>query len=275
MLGLNKREGRIFRYALVGHGGLACLLFVFGLLPSCEEDPEVVHVFELSAATPSPTPIPPLPQVTPQPTPPKPVPPPPKPVVTPPAQPKPLPKPPPKPVVTPPPQSKPRPKPSVPKTTPKPTPKPKPQTISLDEFRRQNKIAQPPKVSPKPAVTPPKVSINPSNFKLPPIKLSQATPSSSSVSPTEMNRYLSRIKLKMEGVWRTMLTQANLISGGEVRLSFRVSTTGSLISPKIARSSGNPSLDRLVLEVARRAGNFGPPPGGQLSSALEIPFRVN
>ena len=75
MLGLNKREGRIFRYALVGHGGLACLLFVFGLLPSCEEDPEVVHVFELSAATPSPTPIPPLPQVTPQPTPPKPVPP--------------------------------------------------------------------------------------------------------------------------------------------------------------------------------------------------------
>ena len=72
-----------------------------------------------------------------------------------------------------------------------------------------------------------------------------------------------------------MLTQANLISGGEVRLSFRVSTTGSLISPKIARSSGNPSLDRLVLEVARRAGNFGPPPGGQLSSALEIPFRVN
>ena len=61
MLGLNKREGRIFRYALVGHGGLACLLFVFGLLPSCEEDPEVVHVFELSAATPSPTPLPPLP----------------------------------------------------------------------------------------------------------------------------------------------------------------------------------------------------------------------
>lgn len=271
MLGLNKREGRIFRYALVGHGGLACLLFVFGLLPSCEEYPEVVHVFELSAATPSPTPIPPLPQVTPQPTPPKPVSPPPKPVVTPPPQSKPLPKPPPKPVVTPPPQSKPPPKPSVPKTTPKP----KPQTISLDEFRRQNKIAQPPKVSPKPVVTPPKVSINPSNFKLAPIKLSQATPSSSSVSPTEMNRYLSRIKLKMEGVWRTMLTQANLISGGEVRLSFRVSTTGSLISPKIARSSGNPSLDRLVLEVARRAGNFGPPPGGQLSSALEIPFRVN
>ena len=257
MLGLNKREGRIFRYALVGHGGLACLLFVFGLLPSCEEDPEVVHVFELSAATPSPTPIPPLPQVTPQPTPPKPVPPP-QTSSPPPPQPKPLPKP----VVTPPPQSKPRPKPSVPKATPKP----KPQTISLDEFRRQNKIAQPPKVSPKPAVTPPKVSINPSNFKLPPIKLSQATPSSSSVSPTEMNRYLSRIKLKMEGVWRTMLTQANLISGGEVRLSFRVSTTGCLISPKFARSSGNPSLDRLVLEVARRAGNFGPR-GGQLSSA--------
>ena len=66
MLGLNKREGRIFRYALVGHGGLACLLFVFGLLPSCEEDPEVVHV-ELSIRLLRPLPSPLL-QVTPQPT---------------------------------------------------------------------------------------------------------------------------------------------------------------------------------------------------------------
>ena len=152
------------------------LVVVFGLLPSCEEDPEVVPLLSFPPRPRSH----PASQVTPQPILPNPFPTP-KPVVTPP-QPKPVT------VVTPPPQSKPRPKPSVPKATPKP----KPQTISLDEFRRQNKIAQPPKVSPKPAVTPPKVSINPSNFKLPPIKLSQATPSSSSVSPTEMNRYLSR-----------------------------------------------------------------------------------
>ena len=107
MLGLNKSEGRVFRYAFVGHLVLAFSLFVFGLFPSCEKDPEVVHVFELSAATPSPQPAPIVPKVeatpppvkkpapipTPTPLPPKPVtqPPPPKPVVQP-ARPKPKPR---------------------------------------------------------------------------------------------------------------------------------------------------------------------------------------
>ena len=261
MLGLNKSEGRVFRYAFVGHLVLAFSLFVFGLFPSCEKDPEVVHVFELSAASPSPQPAPIVPMVEASPPPAK------KPVPIPtPTQ------PPPEPVTQPPP-----PKPVVqpPTPRPKPTPPSKPKTISFDQFRKQNKITQPKLVKPKPVVQAPRVSINPSNFKLPPIKLSQADSSSSSVSPSEMNRYLARIKLKLEGVWRAMLTKANLVSGGEVRLGFRISSSGSLVSPKISRSSGNPSLDRLVLEVARQAGNFGPPPGGQLSSALEIPFRVN
>jgi len=267
MLGLNKSEGRVFRYAFVGHLVLAFSLFVFGLFPSCEKDPEVVHVFELSAASPSPQPAPTVPMVEATPPPAKK----PAPVPTPtPLPPKPLTQSaPPKPVVQPPP---PNPKPTP---RPKPTAPSKPKTISFDQFRKQNKITQPKLVKPKPVVQAPRVSINPSNFKLPPIKLSQTDSSSSSVSPSEMNRYLARIKLKLEGVWRAMLTEANLVSGGEVRLGFRISSSGSLVSPKISRSSGNPSLDRLVLEVARQAGNFGPPPGGQLSSALEIPFRVN
>ena len=270
MLGLNKREGRVFRYAMVGHLLLACSLFVFGLFPSCDKDPEMVHVFELSAASapPLPTPVVPLIEVTATPVeklelPQTPTPLPPKSLIQ---------KPQPKPAAQPPPL---KPKSVTPKPRPKTTPASKPKTISFDQFKKQNKITQPNLVTPKPVVQAPRVSINPSNFKLPPIKLSQATPSSSSVSPTEMNRYLARIKFKLEGIWRTMLTEANLVSGGEVRLGFRISSSGSLVYPKISRSSGNPSLDRLVLEVARRAGSFGPPPGGQLSSALEIPFRVN
>ena len=258
MLGLNKSEGRIFRYAFLGHLVLAFSLFVFGLFPSCEKDPEVVHVFELAAASTSPQPAPIAPMVEAK--------------TSPAEKPAPIPTPTPlrpKPVVQPPP---PKPKPAP---RPKPTAPSKPKTISFDQFRKQNKITQPKPLRPKPVVQTPRVSINPSNFKLPPIKLSQATSASSSVSPTEINRYLARIKLKLEGVWKTMLTEANLVSGGEARLGFRISSSGGLVSPKISRSSGNPSLDRLVLEVARRAGSFGPPPGGQLSSALEIPFRVN
>jgi hypothetical protein len=33
-------------------------------------------------------------------------------------------------------------------------------------------------------------------------------------------------------------------------------------------------LDRLVLKVSKSVGNLGRPPGGKLSSSLEIPFRV-
>ena len=93
MFGMSQKEGRIFRMALTGHLVLALGIVVYSFLPSCEEEPEIVHVFEL-ASTP-----PPAPQVR-KPTP-KP-----KPVVQ-----KPAPKPP-----------TPKPKPVVKKNIPKPKP---------------------------------------------------------------------------------------------------------------------------------------------------------
>ena len=66
MLGLNQKEGRIFRFALIGHIVLGLFLFIYSFVPSCEEEPEIVHVFELAS-----TPLPPTPQV--RPTPPNPI----------------------------------------------------------------------------------------------------------------------------------------------------------------------------------------------------------
>jgi len=256
MLGMNQRERRIFRLALLGHILLVFCLFIFSFIPSCEKEPEVVHVFELAS---SPPPPPPTPQI--RTTPPKPSP---KPVIQ-----KPAPKP-----------TPPKPKPVVKKTIPKPTPKPiinqaPPKKISFDQFRKQHDLPSPqPKVN-QPPVKQVKIKINPNDFKLAPIVLNTPSQSTSSVSPTIINQYLAGVKSRLEQVWQHLLAQTDLSSGGIAHLGFRIGSDGALIQPRITKSSGNSVLDALVLRVAQSAGNVGRPPGGSFSSSLEIPFRVN
>ena len=260
MFGMSQKEGRIFRMALTGHLVLALGIVVYSFLPSCEEEPEIVHVFEL-ASTP-----PPAPQVR-KPTP-KP-----KPVVQ-----KPAPKPPtpkPKPVVK---KNIPKPKPVVKKPAPKPKPvvqKPQPKKISFDQFRQKHDLPSPKTPPAKPNPKPVKIKINPNDFRLAPIVVNTPSTTTSTVSPTLINQYLAGVKSRLESVWQRLLAQADLGTGGMAHLGFRIGPDGSLLQPVITRSSGNSALDALVLRVARSAGNVGRPPGGSFSSSLEIPFRVN
>lgn len=254
MFGMSQKEGRIFRMALIGHLVLALGIVVYSLLPSCEEEPEIVHVFELAS-----TPPPPVPQVR-KPTP-KP-----KPVVQ-----KPAPKPP-----------TPKPKPVVKKPSPKPSPKPKPvvqkpepKKISFDQFRQKHDLPSPKTPPAKPRPKPVKIKINPNDFRLAPIVVNTPSKTTSTVSPTLINQYLAGVKSRLEIVWKRLLAQANLGTGGMAHLGFQIGPDGSLLRPVITRSSGNASLDALVLRVARSVGNLGRPPGGSFSSSLEIPFRVN
>ena len=261
MFGMSQKEGRIFRMALVGHLVLALGIVVYSFLPSCDEEPEIVHVFELAS-----TPPPPAPQVR-KPTP-KP-----KPVVQ-----KPAPKPPtpkPKPVVK---KNIPKPKPVVKKPAPKPKPvvqKPQPKKISFDQFRQKHDLPSPKTPPAKPNPKPVKIKINPNDFRLAPIVVNTPSTTTSTVSPTLINQYLAGVKSRLESVWQRLLAQADLGTGGMAHLGFRIGPDGSLLQPVITRSSGNSALDALVLRVARSAGNVGRPPGGSFSSSLEIPFRVN
>ena len=250
MLGMNQKEGQIFRLALLGHIAFAFFLFVYSFIPSCEEKPEVVHVFELASSPP-----PPASQV--RPTPPKPTP---KPVVQ-----KPIPKP-----------TPPKPKPVVKKPTPKPViTQPQPKKISFDQFRKQHDLPTPKPTVKQPPAKPVKIKINPNDFKLVPISVSSPSSTTSTVSPTLINQYLAGVKSRLEQIWQRLLAQTNLSSGGMAHLGFRIGSDGSLIQPRITKSSGNSALDALVLRVAQSAGNVGRPPGGSFSSSLEIPFRVN
>ena len=114
MFGLNKRENRTFRLCMIGHLLLGVGLFFSGLLPSCEKEPEKIHVFELASTSPQTI-----------------------------VQPK------PKPVLTPPPPTSPTPpKKEVPKP-PAPTPQVKPKVESKPPLKPTPKPFQP-KPKPKP-----------------------------------------------------------------------------------------------------------------------------
>ena len=268
MLGLNNRENRIFRICLVGHLFLAAGLSIMSFFPSCEKEPQEIHVFELASTTPTPMPKPQTLTKTP---PPPQAPPPPKKIIEKPPPVKIAPKP--KPTLKPTPKTtKPKPK-LLPKPVPKPQLKPQPKSVSIEEFRKTQKLPSPPKPRPPVRNIQP-IKLNPQDFSLPKIKISSPVNSKPTVSPGAINQYLARVKGKLEGIWRKLLVNSSLDTGGEARLSFRISPSGALISPRISKSSGNSSLDRLVMEVARRGGVFGPPPGGRLDSVLEIPFRV-
>ena len=252
MFGLNNKERRTFRYALVGHAILALFLMVYSFIPSCDDEPEVVHIFELA----SPPPVQPVAK----PSPPKPAP---KPIVQKTTPKLPQPKPPP-------------PKPVVKRPTPKPVPqKPEAKRISFDQFRKKHDLPAPKTVTQQPAPQPVKIKINPNDFKLAPIVVNTPSQSTSSVSPTIINQYLAGVKSRLEQVWQHLLAQTDLSSGGIAHLGFRIGSDGALIQPRITKSSGNSVLDALVLRVAQSAGNVGRPPGGSFSSGLEIPFRVN
>tara|TARA_B100000989_G_scaffold135203_1_gene100476 strand:+ start:7010 stop:7819 length:810 start_codon:yes stop_codon:yes gene_type:complete len=268
MLGLNNRENRVFRICLLGHLFLGAGLFIMSFFPSCENEPEEIHVFELASTTPTPMPKPPtFPKTPPPPL----VPQTPKKIIE-----KPLPDkiaPKLKPTTKPTPKTtKPKPK-VLPKPEPKPQPKPQPKSMSIEQFRKTQKLPYPPKPRPPVRNIQP-IKLNPQDFSLPKIKISSPENSTPTVSPGAINQYLARVKAKLEGIWRKLLVNSSLGTGGEARLSFRISPSGAVISPRISKSSGNITLDRLVMEVAQRGGVFGPPPGGRLDSVLEIPFRV-
>ena len=61
---------------------------------------------------------------------------------------------------------------------------------------------------------------------------------------------------------------------GEVGIRFMLDPDGALRSAAVARSSGDPMMDRLALGTVRRAAPFPkPPPDGSGSLTVEIRFR--
>lgn len=265
MLGLSNKESKFFLSSFVLHVVLFAAAGFIGFIPSCEDEKKEVHVFELVSSSYTP-PLTPVPEKIVS-----------SPVVT--------------KVLSQKFEVKPKPKPQIPNktkpvnsVTPKPTPKkvpkplprpkPPPKKISFNQFQKKHNFKSPPPLQAQTKKQIQKVRINPNNFSLPKITISNPSSTSSTVDPSILNLYLGKVKAKLEATWKSLQSDSPVATGGEAFLSFSISPSGNLVSGYISRSSGNAALDHLVLKVSKSVGNLGRPPGGKLSSSLEIPFRV-
>jgi TonB family protein len=267
---MSRGENRAFCFSAAFHIVGLLSFAIVGLLTNCTEEPEVRHVFQL---VPPPPPSASLAKISPKPASivkPKPKPtvdqPKPKPVVK--------PKPKPKPQIKPPTHT-PKPKPvTKPKPTTKPPPK-KPKLVKWDDFKRTRNI---PTTSPQVATKrhqPRTKVIDPIDFKIPEIPRANPQMARAAVHPNVLNNYLSAVTAQLEAVWQRLQAQAGLNAGGEAKVQFRISAAGVILAPVIVRRSGNPTLDKLVIQVCRSVGNVGRPPGGGIDSPIALPFRVN
>ena len=158
----------------------------------------------------------------------------------------------PKPVVEPPP----------PKPKPKP-PEPEPiKKMSINDFRKDHKVpdrvqqVQPQKRKP---VTAPKIT---SNVRK---RLEQQVAETRIIgaeigqvdSADEIMRYLAELRRRAHNYFRP--------SGSKLKaeVHFRVSSTGAILSPRIASSSGVPAFDESALRAMQLVRSPGPPPGNQ------------
>jgi protein TonB len=62
--------------------------------------------------------------------------------------------------------------------------------------------------------------------------------------------------------------------GGTASVSFTLDSNGHVTSVRLARSSGNASLDRESQDLVRRASPFPPPPQGKASITVPVNFNV-
>ncbi|MDO8885175.1 MAG: TonB family protein [Pseudotabrizicola sp.] len=69
--------------------------------------------------------------------------------------------------------------------------------------------------------------------------------------------YPGLVLRKIEGTRKTASS-----ARGTVVVAFRVASSGALASARVARSTGDPSLERAALDHIRRAAPFPPPPAG-------------
>ena len=188
-----------------------------------------------------------------------------------------IPEPEPEPIVeTPPP---PKPKPVVQPPPPKPEPvkeEPKPKIISFDEFVKEHGKPEPPKEMPKPRprqarkIDTSKIEKNLRKTIMSVPELSLST--TSTVEDTDaMRQWRSFLAARLDALWKQSQTEGT--AGKSVKVSFYISSGGSISSVKVVQSSGLPDLDSIGIDTVLRLGNFQPPPSGN-GETITVLFKV-
>lgn len=113
-----------------------------------------------------------------------------------------------------------------------------------------------------------------------PSSIPMATPSSEEKSVVVQNGdfgsrfgwYVDIIKRTVAQNWYSQLADPNASMGHSVIVTFTVHRDGSVSDPRIAQSSGVPSLDLSAIQAVERVGAFGPLPAGYAGSSVSVAY---
>lgn len=113
-----------------------------------------------------------------------------------------------------------------------------------------------------------------------PSSIPMTTPSSQEKSVTVQNGdfgsrfgwYVDMIKRTVARNWYSQLADPKASMGHSVVVTFEVHRDGSVSNPRIAQSSGVPSLDLSAIQAVQRVGSIGPLPQGYPGSSISVAY---
>ncbi|MHB8302995.1 MAG: TonB family protein [Acidobacteriaceae bacterium] len=142
------------------------------------------------------------------------------------------------------------------------------------------------KVAPKAQPTPPKYVQPPKQThraaygEAAPSSIPMSAPSSASKSVVVQNGdfgsrfgwYVDIIKRTVSQNWYSQLADPNASMGHSVVVTFTVHRDGTVSDPRIAQTSGVPSLDLSAIQAVERVNAFGPLPAGYPGSSVSVAY---
>ncbi len=139
-----------------------------------------------------------------------------------------------------------------------------------------------PKAHPKPPkyVQPPKQQYRAAYGEAAPSSIPMSSPSAANKSVVVQNGdfgsrfgwYVDVIKRTVSQNWYSQLADPNASMGHSVIVTFVVHRDGSVSDPRIAQSSGVPSLDTSAIQAVERTNAFGPLPAGYSGSSVSVAY---
>lgn len=157
----------------------------------------------------------------------------------------------------------------VPLPTWRPTP-PKPEIVTKEQPKAKKAVRKPPVKKPKPSQT---ADVAKMQTKKAAVAAATQTNrgSGSNVSPA---RWQSRLLAHLERRKRYPSASRSRGEQGTAYVRFSIDTSGNVLSVRLARSSGYPTLDEEVLAMVRRASPVPTPPQG-VNRNITVPVRFS
>lgn len=170
----------------------------------------------------------------------------------------------------------PEPEPVIEMPPPVPVEKQKPELITFDQFVEDYGKPEPSPIPDKPkpkVIRPRKIDTSKIEKNLQQLSVTELsmTSTTTTVDTDAMKNWRSLLAARLDTLWKQSETKGT--AGNSVRISFYISSGGSISSVKIIRSSGISELDDVGKSTVFNLGSFQPPPSGK-GETITVLFKV-